>query len=173
MEQQTKTNLLNPETWIRLLYMIVFGLLSILARMVVWVVAALQFLLVLVTGNDNNNLRDLGQGASKWTYQAFLFVTFNSDEKPFPFSDWPEIDSTEIDSTEIDSSEIDSSEINSPETDKNEEREASAELASDTEGNTSEPADIDDVPAFVDNAEERTGENLDTSKPVADEEVKG
>lgn len=158
MEQQTKTNLLNSETWIRLLYMIVFGLLSILARMVVWVVAVLQFLLVLVTGNDNNNLRDLGQGASKWTYQAFLFVTFNSDEKPFPFSDWPEIDS---------------SEINSPETDKNEEREAYAELASNTEENTSEPEDIDDVPAFVDNAEERTGENLDTSKPVADEEVKG
>ena len=42
MEQQTKTNLLNPETWIRLLYMIVFGLLSVLARMVVWVVAVLQ-----------------------------------------------------------------------------------------------------------------------------------
>ncbi|MDX2464023.1 MAG: DUF4389 domain-containing protein [Porticoccus sp.] len=93
MEQQTKTNLLNVETWIRLLYMVVFGFLSILARMVVGIVAVLQFLLVLITGKDNSNLRDLGQGTSKWTYQAFLFLTFNSDEKPFPFSDWPEIDS--------------------------------------------------------------------------------
>lgn len=93
MEQQTKTNLLNVETWTRLLYMVVFGFLSILARMVVWIVAVLQFLLVLITGKDNGNLRDLGQGASKWTYQTFLFLTFNSDDKPFPFSDWPEIDS--------------------------------------------------------------------------------
>ena len=92
MEDQTKTNILNAETWMRLLYMTVFVLLSFVARMVIWVVAVLQFLLVLVTGEGNLNLRDLGQGTSKWTYQAFLFLTFNSDEKPFPFSDWPEIE---------------------------------------------------------------------------------
>lgn len=92
MEDQTKTNILNTETWMRLLYMIVFVLLSFVARMVIWVVAVLQFLLVLITGEGNPNLRDLGQGTSKWTYQAFLFLTFNSDEKPFPFSDWPEIE---------------------------------------------------------------------------------
>ena len=126
MEQQTKTYLLNSETWIRLLYMIVFGLLSILARMVVWIVAVLQFLLVLITGADNKNLRDLGQGASKWTYQAFLFLTFNSDDKPFPFSDWPEIEEPE------DNGVI-------------------ASLSSDEEESSSEPAGVDDVPAFVDN----------------------
>lgn len=92
MEDQTKTNILNAETWMRLLYMIVFVLLSFVARMVIWVVAVLQFLLVLITGEGNPNLHDLGQGTSKWTYQAFLFLTFNSDEKPFPFSDWPEIE---------------------------------------------------------------------------------
>ena len=92
MEGQTKTNILNTETWIRLLYMIVFVLLSFVARIVVWVVAVLQFLLVLITGEGNPNLRDLGQGTSKWTYQAFLFLTFNSDDKPFPFADWPKIE---------------------------------------------------------------------------------
>ncbi len=94
-EQQLASNLLNAETWMRLLYMIVFGFLSMLARLVIWVVAVLQFILVLVTGQGNNNLKDLGQGTSKWIYQAYLFVTFNSDHKPFPFSDWPEIDKTE------------------------------------------------------------------------------
>ena len=62
MEDQTKTNILNTETWMRLLYMIVFVLLSFVARMVIWVVAVLQFLLVLITGEGNPNLRDLGQG---------------------------------------------------------------------------------------------------------------
>lgn len=105
MEDQTKTNILNAETWMRLLYMTVFVLLSFVARMVIWVVAVLQFLLVLVTGEGNLNLRDLGQGTSKWTYQAFLFLTFNSDEKPFPFSDWPEIEPEVIASGETHASD--------------------------------------------------------------------
>lgn len=126
MEQQTKTNLLNKETWLRLLYMAVFGLLSFVARIVVWVVALLQFLLVLITGEGNSNLRDLGQGASKWTYQAYMFVTFNSDNKPFPFSDWPEIDQQE-----------------------------SVVGATDTT-ESSEPEGTDDVPAFVDTDDDET-----------------
>jgi Domain of unknown function (DUF4389) len=126
MEQQTKTNLLNKETWLRLLYMAVFGLLSIVARIVVWVVAVLQFLLVLITGEGNSNLRDLGQGASKWTYQAYMFITFNSDNKPFPFSDWPEID----------------------------QQEGVAETSDTVEAAESE--DADDVPAFVDADDDKT-----------------
>jgi len=144
MEQQTKTYLLNSETWIRLLYMIVFGLLSILARMVVCIVAVLQFLLVLITGADNKNLRDLGQGASRWTYQAFLFLTFNSDDKPFPFSDWPEIEEPE------DNGVI-------------------ASLSSDEEKSFSEPAGVDDVPAFVDNDTETVADA--ESKPGTDKET--
>ena len=144
MEQQTKTYLLNSETWIRLLYMILFGLLSILARMVVWIVAVLQFLLVLITGADNKNLRDLGQGASKWTYQAFLFLTFNSDDKPFPFSDWPEIEEPEYNGV-------------------------IASLSSDEEESSSEPAGVDDVPAFVDNDTETVDDA--ESKPGTDKET--
>ena len=144
MEQQTKTHLLNPETWIRLLYMIVFGLLSILARMVVWVVAVLQFLLVLITGTDNKNLRDLGQGAAKWTYQAFLFLTFNSNDKPYPFSDWPEIEESE-----------DNGVITS--------------LSSAEEEISTESAGVDDVPTFVDNNEETVDDA--ESKPALDKET--
>ena len=129
MEQQTKTHLLNKETWLRLLYMAVFGLLSFVARIVVWVVAVLQFLLVLITGEGNSNLRDLGQGASKWTYQAYMFVTFNSDTKPFPFSDWPEIDQQEGISETSDTAE------------------------------SSESEDADDVPAFVDADDDETTSN--------------
>lgn len=128
MEQKTKTNLLNTETWIRLLYMVVIGVLSVLARMVIWVVAVLQFLLVLITGSGNANLRDLGQGTSKWTYQAFLFLTFNSDEKPFPFSDWPELEQQPDEALDAEFEEV-----------------------------APNPAatDMDDVPTFVDDSEKQ------------------
>jgi uncharacterized protein DUF4389 len=134
MEEQTKTNLLNTETWFRLLYMLVFGLLSVIARMVIWVVAILQFLLVLVTGTGNDNLRDLGQGTSKWVYQVFLFLTFNNDDKPFPFSDWPEVDAPLTE--EIQTDDVIEAEFVEAET-------------------AEEPADADDVPAFVDTENEQ------------------
>lgn len=134
MEEQTKTNLLNIETWIRLLYMLVFGLLSVVARMVIWVVAVLQFLLVLVTGSGNENLRDLGQGTSKWVYQAYLFITFNSDDKPFPFSDWPEVDVPPTEEQQTD--DVIEAEFVEAET-------------------TVEATDLDDVPVFVDTGDEQ------------------
>lgn len=90
MNDETKANLLNPDTWIRLLYMILFALLLVLARLVILAIAVLQFIFVLVTAKPNPSLLELGQGVAKWALQAFLFLTYNSDEKPYPFTDWPE-----------------------------------------------------------------------------------
>ena len=85
-------NLSNPDTWVRLVYMLIFSLLLPLVKTVVWVIALLQFLLVLFTGRNNPHLRDLGQGIAKWSLQATYFLSYNSEEKPFPFCDWPEIE---------------------------------------------------------------------------------
>ena len=63
--------------------------------MVLGIVVLGQFLMVLITGNDNDNLRNLGQGLAKWIYQGILFLTFNTDAKPFPFDEWPQVDSSE------------------------------------------------------------------------------
>ena len=91
----SKTHLTNPATWIRLGFMLVFALLLMAGRLVISIIVVVQFALVLVTGSDNENLRNLGQGLGKWIYQAFMFLTFNSEEKPFPFDEWPTIDPSE------------------------------------------------------------------------------
>ena len=88
-------SLTNSNTWIRFAYMLLFTVLLMAARLLITIVAVLQFLLVLVTGSDNENLRNLGQGLGKWVYQTVLFLTFNSEDKPFPFDEWPTIDATE------------------------------------------------------------------------------
>ena len=87
--------LTNSNTWIRLAYMVLFTLLLMAARLVISLVVFVQFLLVLVTGSDNQNLRDLGQGLGKWVYQTIMFLTFNSESKPFPFDEWPVVDPSE------------------------------------------------------------------------------
>ena len=88
-------SLLNANTWIRGAYMLLFGLLLVAARLIISIVVVVQFLFVLFTGSDNDNLRNLGQGLGKWVYQTLMFLTFNSEEKPFPFDEWPTTDASE------------------------------------------------------------------------------
>jgi len=87
-----KGTLSNSNTWVRLAYMFLFTLLLMAARLVITLVVIVQFLLVLVTGSDNENLRNLGQGLGKWVYQTIMFLTFNTESKSFPFDEWPEVD---------------------------------------------------------------------------------
>ena len=88
-------SLTNVDTWIRLAYMVLFALLVMAARLLVSIVVVVLFALVLIFGKDNENLRNLGQGLGKWVYQAIMFLTFNSNDKPFPFDDWPQLDPSE------------------------------------------------------------------------------
>ncbi|MGH8512285.1 MAG: DUF4389 domain-containing protein [Gammaproteobacteria bacterium] len=37
----------------------------------------------------NPRLVDFGQRLSTYIYQLLVYVTFKSDDKPYPFSDWP------------------------------------------------------------------------------------
>ena len=90
MEKQIKINILNLDTWIRGIFMILFGFLSFISRLILIVISVLQFILLACTGSLNENLKKLGGTTSTWSYQAFLFLTYNTDEKPFPFSDWPD-----------------------------------------------------------------------------------
>lgn len=90
MSDSNSHNLTNPDLWIRLIYMVLFAVLSGLSRIVILIIAALQFLLVLFNGTENQNLKKLGFSTAQWTRDSYDFLTFNSDNKPFPFSDWPE-----------------------------------------------------------------------------------
>ena len=90
-----KISLLNTRTWIRIAYMVLFLVLLLVARGVLFLLILIQTGIVLVSGADNAKLRDLGQSLSKWVLQTLLFVTFNSEDKSFPFDDWPTAELTE------------------------------------------------------------------------------
>jgi hypothetical protein len=83
-------NVKSRPTWLRLFFMLVVILLYGVSRIVTGAVVVLQFFWVLFTGTANNQLRQLGQSLATYTYQIILYLTFNSDQRPFPFdSDWP------------------------------------------------------------------------------------
>jgi hypothetical protein len=59
---------------------------------VVIVVMAAQILFALITGQSNRNLRGLASVVQQYVSQIIDYITYNSNERPFPFSDFPEED---------------------------------------------------------------------------------
>ena len=92
---ENKVPFANIDIWVRFAYMALFTVLLLAARLVISVLVLVQFILVLFSGKDNENLRNLGQGLGKWVYQTIMFLTFNTENKPFPFDEWPLIDPSE------------------------------------------------------------------------------
>ena len=83
-------NVKSRSTWLRLVFMLIFFALYAISRFVVFAVVILQFLWVLFTAETNDKLVKLGQSLATYTYQIVIYLTFNSDSKPFPFDrEWP------------------------------------------------------------------------------------
>lgn len=89
METSIKDNLKAKDTWVRGLYMLLFALFYSIAEIVLAVVVLVQFGFRLFSGRTNPNLLNFGQSLSTYFYQIIQFLTFNSEEKPYPFHDWP------------------------------------------------------------------------------------
>ena len=90
MRPELKQRLTAKAIWMRGLYIVLFAVIFGITRVVLWAVVILQFLLTLFTGETNTQLRAFGLSLAAFVYQIMAFVTFNSDQRPFPFDPWPE-----------------------------------------------------------------------------------
>lgn len=92
-EEESKTladHLQSRSTWLRLFFMLVVVLLYAVSRVVVTAVVVLQFFWMLFTGATNKQLERFGQSLATYTYQIIRYLTYNTEERPFPFdADWP------------------------------------------------------------------------------------
>ena len=84
-----KENAKNVDTWIRGLFIIVFGVIFYVLYIVIWLLVVLQFLTKVLTGDLNGNLSDVSRNLTNFASQILLYITFQSEERPFPFSPWP------------------------------------------------------------------------------------
>lgn len=83
-------NIKQKSTWLRGLFMLVFIFIYALSRFVVGAVVLLQFLWVLFSGEVNQRLKVLGQSLAVYTSQIIRYLTYNTEQRPFPFDDdWP------------------------------------------------------------------------------------
>lgn len=88
MQEQLYENLNNIGIWKRIFFMLLFAVILKLAGLLLWLVVFLQVATSLLTGKPIDNLLQFGRQLSAYMYDIYLFLTFNTDQLPFPFSAW-------------------------------------------------------------------------------------
>ena len=78
--------------WIRGLFMLLFMVAFGVAQILLNTLAVVQFLWMLFKGERNQMLTRFGNSLSKWFSETVQFLSCASDDKPFPWKDWPAAD---------------------------------------------------------------------------------
>jgi hypothetical protein len=85
-----KENVTRRSIWLRLVFMIVLSVAFGVAEFVTFAVVAFQFLSSLFTGQPNDLLTRFGGNLARYLQQIIVYMTFATEEKPFPFMPWPD-----------------------------------------------------------------------------------
>lgn len=95
-EDEIKKNVKDKDTWLRFVYLVVFGLAFYLSIVLTFATSIFQFLAKLFGGNSFAGLAEFGSNLATYQAQVTRFLTFASDDKPFPFAPFPGSDKPSI-----------------------------------------------------------------------------
>lgn len=86
----------NPAIWGRIVFTVLFLLLfALIIGPLMIILGVVQAVFTIFTGEDNRNLRDLSAAAAQYVNEILLFATWNREQKPFPFSEFPKFEEDE------------------------------------------------------------------------------
>jgi hypothetical protein len=89
MNENSDVPVNNRNIWIRGLFMLLLALAFHISGTVIFFVTVIQFVMVLLTDKSNARLASFGRSLGRYLQQIINFMTFATEEMPFPFSDWP------------------------------------------------------------------------------------
>lgn len=95
----------NSETFSRIFFTLLFGLIGWVAICIFTFVVLIQFGFLLITGKVNKNLKAFNKEIGLYMVDMIKYLSFQTDEKPFPFRDWPYDDEKKSSDTEQNSTE--------------------------------------------------------------------
>ncbi len=107
MNHDIENNIKQPSTWKRGAYIVLFSIFYQMAATLLILIITFQFVNKLVTGDTNKQFRHLSRSIASYIYQVFQFMSFNSNDIPYPFSDWPEDELDTIVKSTNDKTDID------------------------------------------------------------------
>ena len=89
MKIELPKHLSDKKIWQRILYTLLFSIAFSLAKTVLGFAVVIQILIVLFTGTPHASVKSFSQQLSRYLYQVAQYVSFNREQQPFPFDDWP------------------------------------------------------------------------------------
>ena len=89
MKEETKENLKRSSTWLRFIFMVLFAIFYSIAAWLLVILIVFQFIVTLITASPNERLKPFSRQLTQYIYDIFMYLSYNSENKPFPFSDWP------------------------------------------------------------------------------------
>lgn len=89
MKEEIKQRLQKKEIWQRGLYMILFMCIYGFSNFLVISIFFFQYVTLILTGQTNVLLLRFSQNLGTYIHQIIIFLSFNSEQCPFPFSAWP------------------------------------------------------------------------------------
>lgn len=84
-----KTEAKYESILLRVLWMIVYVLVWQVAQFILGAVVLVQLIYRLIYGAPSASLMNFGDSLSQFLAQIGRFGSFHSDQKPWPFADWP------------------------------------------------------------------------------------
>lgn len=77
---------------LKVLYLFLFYLIYGLTDVVLMVITIIQTLLNLFTGEPSESLQSAGRSLGVYVKQISEYLSYASEQKPYPFSDWPQVE---------------------------------------------------------------------------------
>lgn len=102
MTEDVKTHVKSKTTWTRLIYLILYGIIYRVAGIVLFAITIIQFVKALLTGSPFEQLQSFGGALAEYNRQLVAFLSYQSDEKPFPIGPWPPEQPRETDNEKAD-----------------------------------------------------------------------
>lgn len=89
MSENADTTTNKHNIWVRGFFMLLMAFAFQVSETVMFVVTVIQFVMMLLNDTPNARLVSFGRSLGRYIQQIVNFLTFASEEIPFPFSDWP------------------------------------------------------------------------------------
>ncbi|GAB3475650.1 DUF4389 domain-containing protein [Marinomonas epiphytica] len=90
-----KQGYLDQSYWVRIIFMLVFWAVLNLAITVFGLLVLLVGVVRFASAHKPTTLSTWLLSVGAFLQQIFAFLSFKTDEKPFPFQPWPKVDSDE------------------------------------------------------------------------------
>ncbi|MDO8263451.1 MAG: DUF4389 domain-containing protein [Gallionella sp.] len=89
MNGSTETPVNKRNIWMRGLFMLLMALALHVGGTVLGVIAVIQFVIMLLNDTPNERLAKFGRSLARYFQQIVNFLSFATEDIPFPFNDWP------------------------------------------------------------------------------------